>query len=124
MYSDACGAEAVEEQVVTENAKAAWQFMPDRGEASFQFVDLVAVLAKKMVVVLLARHLVARRFPRNLNRNQPLLLNHGLQVAINRRNAQIVHAALGVGENLVRSERAICLDKSRANRILLPSVSR
>jgi len=108
---------------VADDTEAAWQPGFDCGNASVEFVHLSTVVAEEVMMVRLSGELVARRFAGQLNRHQPALLGHRLEVAIDSCDAEIVYAALCVGKDLVWREGTIRLDKSCTNRVLLPCIS-
>jgi len=108
---------------MTKGAEASRKLWLDR-RASIQLIDFLTVIAKEVMVVHFSGKLITGRFGRKLDCNQPALVDHRLEVAIDGCNAEIVNTALCVGENLVRREGTVGLDKGRANRVLLACISR
>jgi len=112
----------MQKQVVAGHAKAARELRLEGWNAAFQFVDLLAVATKKVMVVFLAGKLIARRFAGELDRNEPFFLDQIFEVAIDGSDTEVVHAALRIRENLIRREGAIRFNEGRANRVFLAGV--
>jgi hypothetical protein len=66
---------------VAKGTKASWKRWFDR-RASVQFKDLFTVITQEVMVVRLSGQLKTGRFGGKLNCNQPALLNHCFEVAI------------------------------------------
>jgi len=109
---------------MADGAESTRQLWLDRRHASFEFVDLSTVVAQEVMVVLFSREFIARGLARQLNRDQPFLVNQRFEVPVNRCDADLGHGPLRVGEYLFRRERPIGFDKGGADRVLLAGISR
>ena len=85
--------------------------------------DLAALVAAKMMVMLLARNFVARRLSRQSDRDQPLLFHQSADIAINGCNADAFHQLSGVAQRFFRRKRPIRAQKRRTNGVFLPRLS-
>jgi hypothetical protein len=88
MARDASGADAIEKEFVAGRAKASRQFRFHLSDAPFQFEELAAAIAMKMMVVLLSRNLVTGRIAGNLNGLKPAFLDQTLNIPVYGRNSK------------------------------------
>jgi hypothetical protein len=72
------------------------------GHASFQFVDLPTFIALKVMMVLLARNLVARAIARQLYRLKPSVVYKRLNIPIHSRDPECCMATLRCLQSLFR----------------------
>ena len=75
-------------------------------------------------MVLFPGEFIASGLARQLNRDQPSIVNQRFEVPVNRCDADIGYRPLCVGEDLFRRERSVGLDKGGTNRVLLARISR
>lgn len=73
----------VQEELVAGRTEAPGKPRLRLGDASFQVKDLPTRIAVEVVVMLFACELIAGGLSRNFNRDEPSILNQGLDVPIN-----------------------------------------
>ncbi len=73
---------------MTRGAKPTGKAWFDLLLATFEFVELAAIVALEMMMMFFAGDLVTRRVTRNLDCSQPAILDQRFDVAINGGNAQ------------------------------------
>lgn len=116
------GAEAVEEEFVTGELEALGDGVNVTGEdTAGEIVDAAAVTAMEVVVMAFAGDFVAGGLAGNFDRGEPAIGNKGVDVAIDRGNADALHDALGGGEGLVWRQGARGLLEGGANGVFLAS---
>ncbi|HTY84555.1 MAG TPA: hypothetical protein VMB19_10060 [Silvibacterium sp.] len=114
----------MKKKIMAESAESTRQFGLDRGHASFELVDLSTIAAQEVMVVFFPRKFIAGRLTRQLDRNQPAIFNHRLEVAINSSDAEVGDCPLCIGEDLFRREGPVGLDKGGTNSVFLAGISR
>jgi len=75
-------------------------------------------------MVLFPGEFIASGLARQLNRDQPSIVNQRFEVPVNRCDADIGYRPLCVGEDLFRRERPVGLDKGGPDSVLLACISR
>lgn len=85
--------------------------------------DAIAGAAAEVMVVLLACHLVTRRFTGQSNRLQPAICNQRFEVAVHRGDTQSRHVRLGGRKHLVGAQRTVGFVKNSAYRLALSGVT-
>ena len=95
----------------------------DLVHTAFQFIKLATVVAVEVVMMLLARNLVTRRFTWNLNRGQPAILDQRFDVSINGSNSQTLVVLLRGRQSFFQRERSISLGKCFADSVFLSCVT-
>ena len=85
-----------------QSSKASRELDVELWVTAFQFVGLPAIVTAEVMVVRLPGNLVTRRFTRELYGNEPAFLDHGLQIAVYRPNAQVTNSVLRITEHFLR----------------------
>jgi len=69
------GAESIKKELVPGRAKSTRHLHLERRNAPLEFIQLLALVALEVVVMLLPGYFIARRIARNLDRLQPTLVH-------------------------------------------------
>src|SRR5262245_33554831 len=91
--------------------------------AAVHFEDFSTTLAVEVVMVSLARQLLARRFARDLHGLHHARIREKLERPVDGGHADAGDAALGLRENLSRAERDARFADHIADRLPLPGLS-
>jgi len=104
-------------------AKTLGQFWLALHSASFEVVQLAALVALEVMMMLFAGHFVARRVARYFDRLQPSFLHQRLDVSVHRGNSNAWVVLLGQSQRFFRRQRPTGFCKSLSNGSLLSGVS-
>ena len=118
----AVGAASIEEELVAGHSKASRQLRLELDTTPFHLKDFAAGVAVEVVMVFLARYLVTRRFTRELNTYQPLVIDQVSNVAVDRRDADSFHLLLRIGEGFLWREWPVRIQERRSNSLLLSGI--
>lgn len=104
---------------MADRAEALWKLRRYRRHASFEVKNFATGIAMEMIVMFLARDLVAGCLAGNLYRLQPFLFHKILNVPINRGDSEAAMMEPGGFQSLVGRQRAICIEECVTNRRFL-----
>ena len=116
-------ADSVEKEFMTGRAEATWETWFYLLYAAFELIELAAIIAMEVVMMLLAGHLIAGRVSRNLDRGQPLIFDQCFDVAVNSGNSQTAMMPLRRRQCFLQRERSISLAECLADGIFLSCVT-
>jgi hypothetical protein len=119
---DARRTKAVHKELVAGRAKSSGQFRPDLGYASLQFVELPALIALEVMMVLLTSDLIARGIARHFDRPEPSFFNQRLNISIHRSDPERRMVTLRFFQGLFRRQRPVGSSECLSNRSFLSCV--
>jgi len=99
--------------------EALWKLRRYRRHASLKVKNFAALIAMEMIVMGLARNLVAGCLTGNLYRLQPFLFNEILNVPIDRGDSEAAMTEPGGFQSLIRRQRPVCIEERLTNRRFL-----
>jgi len=104
-------AAAIQEELVSRHTEAAWKLPLDFQTTPFHLKDFAAIIAVEMMMMLFAGNLVTGRLPGDFHGHQPLIVNQGSNVAINRSDADSFNELLSIVKSLFRRKRPASKEK-------------
>jgi hypothetical protein len=113
----------INRHVMSRGAEPSRQPGLDFAGAPFEFEDATAVLANKMVVVLLTGPFVQRCATRHLDGGKPSFVDEGADGAVNRRHADSLDRRLCLRKNLFDRKGTSCTLKGLPDRTPLARIS-
>lgn len=120
---NACCTKAVHKELVAGRAKSSGQFRPDLRGASLQIIELPALIALEVMMVLFACDLVTRGIAWHFDRSEPSFFNQRLNISINRRDPKRRMVMLSFFQGLFRRERPVSPCECLPNCSLLSCIS-
>lgn len=113
------GTGAIKENLMPGRPEALWGLRCYQRRASPKVKNLATGIAMEVIMMSLARNLVAGCLTGNLYRLQPFLFHQILDVPIDRGNSEAAMMKPGGFQSLVRRQRPICIEECLTNRRLL-----
>ena len=116
------GAKSVEEEFMTRGMEPAGKPGLDLLHAVFEFIELAAIVAVEVMMVLFTGNLVPRGVTWDLNRSQPPIFDQCFDVAIDGGNSQAPMVLLRRCQSFFQGKRPISLTKCPADGVFLSCV--
>jgi hypothetical protein len=117
----ALGANPVEKELMAGCTEAARELRLE-WDAPVKFIQLSALIALEMMVMIFSSNFISRRITGNLYRLQPALIHERLNVSINRSLAESRVITLRPLQNFVWREWPVGFDEGIADGCLLPCI--